>query len=92
VVSQGRQAHLAAASGAGRHALERLLFPDEGRPRASRPEPDWTRIHLELRKKHVTKALLWEEYKSVQPDGLQYSQFCEKYAVLGQYRIAGRCA
>lgn len=61
-------------------ALERLLFPDEGRPRASRPEPDWGRIHLELRKKHVTKALLWEEYKSEQPDGLQYSQFCEKYA------------
>jgi transposase len=61
-------------------ALERLLFADESRPRASRPEPDWARIHLELRKKHVTKALLWEEYKSEQPDGLQYSQFCDKYA------------
>jgi transposase len=60
-------------------ALERLLFPDEGRPRAGRPEPDWARIHLELRKKHVTKALLWEEHKSEQPDGLQYSQFCEHY-------------
>src|SRR5260370_34094865 len=61
-------------------ALGGLLLPAEGRPRASRPEPDWARIHLELRKKHVTKALLWEEYKSEQPDGLQYSQFCEKYA------------
>jgi transposase len=60
-------------------ALERLLFPDEGRPKARRPEPDWARIHLELRKKHVTKALLWEEHKSEQPDGLQYSQFCEHY-------------
>jgi len=60
-------------------ALERLLFPDEGRPQARRPEPDWARIHLELRKKNVTKALLWEEYKSEQPGGLQYSQFCDRY-------------
>jgi transposase len=27
----------------------------------------------------VTLALLWEEYKSVYPDGYQYSQFCELY-------------
>jgi len=61
-------------------ALERLLFADEGPPRPSRPEPDWARMHLELRKRHVTKQLLWEEYKSEQPDGYQFSQFCEKYA------------
>jgi transposase len=61
-------------------ALTRLLFPDEGRPQPNRPEPDWARIHLELRKKHVTKQLLWEEYKSEQPNGYQYSQFCERYA------------
>lgn len=39
-------------------ALERLLFADEKKPRASRPEPDWARLHLELRKKHVTKQWL----------------------------------
>lgn len=61
-------------------ALTRVLFPDEHRPQASRPEPDWGRIHLELRKKHVTKQLLWEEYKAEQPNGYQYSQFCERYA------------
>jgi transposase len=61
-------------------ALTRLLFPDEHRPQASRPEPDWAQVHLELRKKHVTKQLLWEEYKSEQPEGYQYSQFCERYA------------
>lgn len=59
--------------------LTRLLFPDEGHPQSSRPEPDWARLHLELRKKHVTKQLLWEEYKSEQPEGYQYSQFCERY-------------
>src|SRR5688572_130840 len=42
-------------------ALSRLLFPDEHRPQPNRPEPDWAQIHLELRKKHVTKQLLWEE-------------------------------
>jgi len=61
-------------------ALTRLLFPDEHQPRADRPEPDWAQVHLELKKKHVTKQLLWEEYKSARPDGYQYSQFCERYA------------
>ena len=61
-------------------ALTRVLFPDEHRPQPSRPEPDWARLHLELRKKHVTKQLLWEEYKAEQPGGYQYSQFCERYA------------
>jgi transposase len=60
--------------------LVRLLFPDEHHPVPSRPEPDWARIHSELRKKHVTKQLLWEEYKAQQPNGYQYSQFCELYA------------
>jgi transposase len=61
-------------------ALTRLLFPDEHQPRSDRPEPDWAQVHLELKKKHVTKQLLWEEYKSTQPEGYQYSQFCERYA------------
>ena len=43
-------------------ALVRRLFPDQGQPKRSRPEPDWARVHVELRKKHVTKQLLWEEY------------------------------
>jgi transposase len=61
-------------------ALTALLFPDENRPQRNRPEPDWAAVHLELKKKHVTKQLLWEEYKSEQPSGYQYSQFCERYA------------
>jgi transposase len=61
-------------------ALTRLLFADERKARPGRPEPDWGRLHLELRKKHVTKQLLWEEYKAEQPDGYQFSQFCERYA------------
>ncbi|HUO65217.1 MAG TPA: IS21 family transposase [Terriglobales bacterium] len=60
-------------------ALERLLFPDEGHPVSNRPEPDWAWIHTELQRRHVTKMLLWQEYKEGQPDGFQYSQFCARY-------------
>jgi transposase len=60
-------------------ALERLLFPCEGQPVRSRPEPDYAAIHLELRRKHVTLQLLWQEYREAHPDGYQYSQFCERY-------------
>jgi transposase len=60
-------------------ALERLLFPDERHPVSNRPEPDWIYVHRELQRRHVTKMLLWQEYKEATPVGLQYSQFCEKY-------------
>jgi hypothetical protein len=60
-------------------ALERLLFPDERHPVMNRPEPDWARVHQELQQRHVTKMLLWQEYKEATPDGYQYSQFCDLY-------------
>lgn len=60
-------------------ALERLLFPPGPPPGLQRPVPDWSEIHTELRNKGVTLALLWEEYKSVYPEGYQYSRFCELY-------------
>jgi transposase len=60
-------------------ALERLLFPDEGAPMRQRPEPDWELVHRELKKKHVTKMLVWQEYREAVPNGYQYSQFCEHY-------------
>ena len=47
--------------------------------RVERPIPDWARVHAERRRKGVTLALLWHEYKAVHPEGLQYSQFCERY-------------
>ena len=46
---------------------------------AERPEPDWVWMHRELRRKHVTRMLLWEEYRAGVPDGLAYSQFCNRY-------------
>ena len=61
-------------------ALEGRLFPSVAvSARDERPIPDWARVHAERRRKGVTLALLWQEYKAVHPEGLQYSQFCERY-------------
>ena len=61
-------------------ALEGRLFPSAAvSARDERPIPDWARVHAERRRKGVTLALLWHEYKAVHPEGLQYSQFCERY-------------
>lgn len=61
--------------------LEARLFP--ARPVAvagqPRPLPDWPAVHQELRRKGVTLMLLWQEYKTQHPDGLQYSRFCDSY-------------
>jgi transposase len=32
-------------------------------------------IHRELKKKHVTLAILWEEYIAQNPDGYRYSRY-----------------
>jgi transposase len=44
-----------------------------------RPLPDWAEVHRALKRKGVTLALLWQEYKAVHSEGLQYSWFCEQY-------------
>lgn len=61
--------------------LEALLFRDSG-PRVGgrrRPEPDWNEVHRELRSKHVTLQILWDEYIERHPDGYRYSRFCAVY-------------
>jgi transposase len=64
-------------------ALERRLYPPARvKPEQylrNRPDPDMPHIHKELRNKHVTLQLLWQEYKDIHPDGLQYSAFCDRY-------------
>lgn len=56
--------------------LEKLLFQDDNRGRRDRrPFPDMVYIREELRRKHVTLQLLWEEYREREPQGYSYSQF-----------------
>lgn len=60
-------------------ALEALLFATAAPPAATRPLPDWAKVHVELRRPYVTLMLLWIEHKEAFPDGHSYSQFCELY-------------
>ena len=59
--------------------LERRLFPALPPSSLSRPLPEWSEVHRELGRKGVTLSLLWQEYKALHPEGLQYSWFCEQY-------------
>ena len=43
------------------------------------PEPDMEYVFCEMKKKGVTLMLLWEEYKEKYPNGIMYTQFCERY-------------
>lgn len=64
-------------------ALERLLYPPVLHPAVRNlPQPDWNSLHNELvSRKDLTLMLLWQEYKEREPDGYQYSYFCERYAL-----------
>jgi hypothetical protein len=62
-------------------ALEAQLFTAAGKKQGHRrrTEPDWASIHRELKRKHVTLQILWDEYIEQNPDGYRYSRFCELY-------------
>jgi transposase len=62
-------------------ALEAWLFIAVGTKQGHRrhTEPDWAAIHRELKRKHVTLQILWDEYIERHPDGYRYSRFCELY-------------
>ena len=51
-------------------ALEARLFADSGTKQGYRRqvEPDWASIHRELKRKHVTLSILWDEYVERNPE------------------------
>src|ERR1700758_1496273 len=65
--------------------LEGRLFASAGagpgtrRGHRRQAEPDWAAVHRELKRKHVTLSILWEEYIAGEPGGYRYSRFCELY-------------
>lgn len=62
--------------------LEALLYPPPPRKATERrPVPDWAVVHRELRRRDMTLALLWEEYRGGPgaQDGFGYSWFCDLY-------------
>jgi transposase len=61
--------------------LEAALYKASGKKTGHRRsfEPDWAEIHRELKRKHVTLQILWDEYIERHPDGYRYSRFCDLY-------------
>ena len=61
--------------------LEAALYSNRGTKQGHRrhAEPDWPAIHRELKRKHVTLLIIWDEYIAVNPGGYSYSRFCELY-------------
>lgn len=61
-------------------ALERLLYRQAEARSSAYIEPDYAKVHQELKKKGVTLTLLWEEYRQATLDrGYQYTAFCTRY-------------
>jgi transposase len=66
--------------------LEARLYPRSAARHGlsgSRPLPEWSQVHAELKKRgneKLTLSLLWQEYKADHPEGYQLTQFFEYYA------------
>jgi len=60
--------------------LIKILKSKKGRKREKLfLEPDFQYIHAELKRKGVTRQLLWEEYILQNPGGYRRTQFCHLY-------------
>jgi len=63
-------AWLAAAGEMTDEALESRLYPPPAtKATDQRQQPDWARVHRELRRPGVTLQLLWEEHRGAYSDG-----------------------
>ena len=61
--------------------LAQLFYPTADTGSSTQLQmPDWAEIHQELKHRHMTKQLLWEDYTQQYPNRCySYSQFCERY-------------
>lgn len=44
-----------------------------------KPAPDWEHIHAEMARPDATLEILWQEWRSTNPDGIAYTAFTTKY-------------
>ena len=67
--------------GIGDAGLEAALYANRRSKRGHRrhAEPNWLAVHRELKRKHVTLLIVWDEYIATNPGGYSYSRFCELY-------------
>jgi transposase len=70
----------------------KLLPPDSSSFEPVYAQPDFAAIHQELKRKGLTRQLLWEEYAEANPDNhYQYTQFCFHYQQwCGRLRLSMR--
>ncbi len=60
--------------------LEQQLYVSSAKAsRRQKSEPDWAFVARELKRKHVTLQVLWEEYIAAHPDGYRYSRYCDLF-------------
>ena len=61
--------------------LASLFYPrSDTKPARRREVPDWATAHQELKRKGMTKQLLWQEYTERYPNRCySYSQYCDRY-------------
>jgi len=77
--------------------LEARLYPRTAPFEAKGPTPDWALVSLELKRKGMTRQLLWQEYIEQNAGGLGYSRYCELFYIwqkksrlsMRQHHIAG---
>ena len=61
-------------------SIESMLFPNTAHQKLRAGQmPAMDYLHKELKRKGVTLQQLWYEYKTDNPEGYQYSQFCDLY-------------
>ncbi len=64
-------------------ALEAKLFPQSakgsGSSRLRKPEPDYSYLHEQLKRKDATLEVLHKEFLENHPDGISYPLMCERY-------------
>jgi transposase len=63
--------------GIGDAELEAALYANRRSKRGHRrhAEPDWPAVHRELKRKHVTVLIVWDEYIAANPGGYSYSRY-----------------
>ncbi|NJN05504.1 MAG: IS21 family transposase [Rhodobacteraceae bacterium] len=76
--SRAAGVHWPLPAGLDETALHAQLY-QRSVPLSRTPQPDFACIQAELKRRGVTRMLLWEEYKNAHPDGWQYSVFCDQY-------------
>jgi DNA-binding transcriptional ArsR family regulator len=57
--------------------LETALYANRRSKRGHRrhAEPDWPAVHREMKRKHVTLLIVWDEYIAQNPGGYSYSRY-----------------